>query len=589
MDAQYISVDADSVFGIHVNLSPEVHNAFIVLIVTVFFGWAVQTFWKLSTIRSVYNTLKSRRNCLHLPGMAAYAHEFQQLQGLHVTQVLRLKCITPFVVVPRMVVPASIDRTSIKVVKSSLPRDPIADTSSDGIEEELPCVEFDFCSTSTTVTQCYILANIDTSDIRRHAPDFQQRKTSRKLLHGASSVFRFKTRNSGGERWGNSAATPSFSPQENPLLDAAIGTPPNPLHHLTPLLSDTSASSPKLRVPESSLNLDIPGPVNQAQLNRGVCDGTSYNQGFPYIFPPSNHWTLCHRLPIPKEVLMASAGRSEKQFFVVMFMAESTPPPGPPDIPAGFPSAVVEAMKQPYLFNIPAARAFAQVTELKVVVPNADEEDDWKISSVSQVHFGSLASFNTAVLIPTIYYSTFNQANALELLSDRTQLQQYTVTQSLDDPAERNNGLSGQRYRYIPIPDTTSGGVHPAIDFFTSSVSRFLRRTGLGSLPRSSQWRSQHREHHPVPAVIPPTPHQWKEIMEAQEDFDIFGFRQEDENDCIICMSAPKEVAFLPCRHSSCCARCLRFLRQGKCPLCRQVFSAYVVLPLYRSLTANSA
>lgn len=69
----------------------------------------------------------------------------------------------------------------------------------------------------------------------------------------------------------------------------------------------------------------------------------------------------------------------------------------------------------------------------------------------------------------------------------------------------------------------------------------------------------------------------------AYEVHGIFGFEDENENDCMICYARPKNVLMLPCRHCSVCHSCLRSLREEKCPLCRTSFSSYLTLPLVRS------
>ncbi|KAF7458078.1 putative E3 ubiquitin-protein ligase [Cryptosporidium felis] len=63
------------------------------------------------------------------------------------------------------------------------------------------------------------------------------------------------------------------------------------------------------------------------------------------------------------------------------------------------------------------------------------------------------------------------------------------------------------------------------------------------------------------------------------QPYDTFGL-EDDELDCLICMSNPKDVILLPCRHCISCEKCLRSLRQDKCPLCRTTFYGFVVLPI---------
>lgn len=44
--------------------------------------------------------------------------------------------------------------------------------------------------------------------------------------------------------------------------------------------------------------------------------------------------------------------------------------------------------------------------------------------------------------------------------------------------------------------------------------------------------------------------------------------------DCIICCSAPRQVAFVPCGHHSCCASCVASMVTRRCPICRAEFEA---------------
>ncbi|KAH8741717.1 hypothetical protein FG386_001291 [Cryptosporidium ryanae] len=63
------------------------------------------------------------------------------------------------------------------------------------------------------------------------------------------------------------------------------------------------------------------------------------------------------------------------------------------------------------------------------------------------------------------------------------------------------------------------------------------------------------------------------------EPSDTFGL-EDDEFDCLICMTNQKNAVLLPCKHCILCESCLRSLRQDKCPLCRTTFYGFVVLPV---------
>lgn len=65
----------------------------------------------------------------------------------------------------------------------------------------------------------------------------------------------------------------------------------------------------------------------------------------------------------------------------------------------------------------------------------------------------------------------------------------------------------------------------------------------------------------------------------------VFGFEEETarESECMICYERQRSVILLPCRHCSACMTCLLAMREEKCPLCRDPFSAYLLLPLLRA------
>merc|ERR1712232_142254 len=63
----------------------------------------------------------------------------------------------------------------------------------------------------------------------------------------------------------------------------------------------------------------------------------------------------------------------------------------------------------------------------------------------------------------------------------------------------------------------------------------------------------------------------------------IFGFADEEaEVGCQVCFESQKSVLLLPCRHCCICEGCLRSLPQERCPICRAVFTGFLLLPLPR-------
>lgn len=54
------------------------------------------------------------------------------------------------------------------------------------------------------------------------------------------------------------------------------------------------------------------------------------------------------------------------------------------------------------------------------------------------------------------------------------------------------------------------------------------------------------------------------------------GGGEEIAEECVICLTDPKDTVLLPCRHLCVCSECFRHV--DKCPVCRSPFDNYVVL-----------
>lgn len=54
------------------------------------------------------------------------------------------------------------------------------------------------------------------------------------------------------------------------------------------------------------------------------------------------------------------------------------------------------------------------------------------------------------------------------------------------------------------------------------------------------------------------------------------GFDEVEGNECVICMSEPRDTTALPCRHMCMCHTCANELKAqtNKCPICRNVISS---------------
>lgn len=53
---------------------------------------------------------------------------------------------------------------------------------------------------------------------------------------------------------------------------------------------------------------------------------------------------------------------------------------------------------------------------------------------------------------------------------------------------------------------------------------------------------------------------------------EIYGFRRDLQQDCVVCLSEPASTVVLPCRHYCLCLTCSNVVRgqnNSKCPICR--------------------
>ncbi|XP_012827819.1 PREDICTED: probable E3 ubiquitin-protein ligase LUL4 [Erythranthe guttata] len=52
--------------------------------------------------------------------------------------------------------------------------------------------------------------------------------------------------------------------------------------------------------------------------------------------------------------------------------------------------------------------------------------------------------------------------------------------------------------------------------------------------------------------------------------------------DCVVCMTEPKDIALLPCRHMCMCSGCAKALRlqSNKCPICRETIEAVLEIKI---------
>lgn len=60
---------------------------------------------------------------------------------------------------------------------------------------------------------------------------------------------------------------------------------------------------------------------------------------------------------------------------------------------------------------------------------------------------------------------------------------------------------------------------------------------------------------------------------------DYYGTQDDqsmESQDCVVCLSEPRAITLLPCRHFCVCHTC--FLQIDKCPICRDVSKAFLVM-----------
>mmetsp|Transcript_35169 Transcript_35169/g.56773 ORF Transcript_35169/g.56773 Transcript_35169/m.56773 type:complete len:181 (-) Transcript_35169:116-658(-) len=55
---------------------------------------------------------------------------------------------------------------------------------------------------------------------------------------------------------------------------------------------------------------------------------------------------------------------------------------------------------------------------------------------------------------------------------------------------------------------------------------------------------------------------------------EIFG--KEEDGDCLVCLTEPKDTILLPCRHMCMCRDCLLKMVTAKCPICRTMIQTHI-------------
>ena len=83
-------------------------------------------------------------------------------------------------------------------------------------------------------------------------------------------------------------------------------------------------------------------------------------------------------------------------------------------------------------------------------------------------------------------------------------------------------------------------------------------------------------------AQLPPGEYHLKILVDDNNNNSDSASKQVDEDECVVCLSEPKQVLFLPCRHLCVCKDCL--VHVDRCPVCRTPFDEHVLLLLDESV-----
>lgn len=70
---------------------------------------------------------------------------------------------------------------------------------------------------------------------------------------------------------------------------------------------------------------------------------------------------------------------------------------------------------------------------------------------------------------------------------------------------------------------------------------------------------------------------------------EVYGIGSTSEDYCVVCMSAERTTAMLPCRHMCLCWDCASFIRlqRRKCPMCRSAVSGMILLKATNTTTSR--
>mmetsp|Transcript_25383 Transcript_25383/g.33140 ORF Transcript_25383/g.33140 Transcript_25383/m.33140 type:complete len:497 (+) Transcript_25383:213-1703(+) len=137
-------------------------------------------------------------------------------------------------------------------------------------------------------------------------------------------------------------------------------------------------------------------------------------------------------------------------------------------------------------------------------------------------------------------------------------------------------------------PPTVSMGRCPLVICFVSQSSQGIKKQLYSFdilLSADEEPKDTPRIPPPLPTLTPRLSQQLCKVSpdNKSEDFlgeeiflikEIFGLDDSSSQECVVCLTDPKDITFLPCRHLCVCKDCSKHV--DKCPVCRSPFENYV-------------
>eukprot|EP00743_Colponemidia_sp_Colp-15_P005864 GILK01006303.1.p1 GENE.GILK01006303.1~~GILK01006303.1.p1 ORF type:complete len:585 (-),score=73.52 GILK01006303.1:131-1786(-) len=163
-----------------------------------------------------------------------------------------------------------------------------------------------------------------------------------------------------------------------------------------------------------------------------------------------------------------------------------------------------------------------------------------------------------------------------------------TRPNSTNSPTAASSSLASRGSRVGPPLTPTSATVltRPVSAVSVSGVrTSFSDEPAVGSVPNSDSNRTNNNQSNEErtpggssAGPVPYNPAHIRQLVITETDMlelqEVFGLGNEDDNDCVICMTDPKDTVLLPCRHACVCSGCFRHI--DKCPVCRTAVKSHI-------------